>query len=86
VLSPAAKQMILHVIRHTSVTHLLRAGMDVNSIWAWHWHVSLATTNVYAEMDLETKAQALDHCGVGDAEAGIPWGNDPGLMAFLRSL
>ena len=38
--------------------HLLRAGVDINTIRAWLGHVSLVTTNVYAEVDLEMKAEA----------------------------
>jgi integrase len=46
-------------LRHTCATHLLRAGVDINTIRAWLGHVSLNTTNVYAEVDPEMKAQAL---------------------------
>ena len=48
-----------HVLRHTTAVHLLRAGVDINTIRAWLGHVSLDTTNVYAEVDLEMKARAL---------------------------
>src|SRR5215470_1714820 len=51
-----------HTIRHTSATHLLRAGVDINTIRAWLGHVSIETTNVYAEIDLEVKAKALKMC------------------------
>jgi site-specific recombinase XerD len=54
---PAAKRVGPHTIRHTTATHLLRAGVDINSIRAWLGHVSLATTNVYTEVDLEIKAK-----------------------------
>ena len=37
---------------------------DINTIRAWLGHVSLATTNVYAEVDLEMKAKALANCEV----------------------
>jgi site-specific recombinase XerC len=42
--------------RHTTATHLLRAGVDINTIRAWLGHVSIDTTNIYAESDLEMKA------------------------------
>jgi hypothetical protein len=49
--------------------------------------VSLGTTNIYAEIDLETKAKALAKCEIGDApKPKRRWREDPGLMAFLRSL
>src|SRR5215510_14510365 len=42
------KSVSPHTIRHTTATHLLRAGVDINTIRAWLGHVSLNTTNVYA--------------------------------------
>ena len=83
----AAKRVSPHSIRHTSATHLLRAGVDINTIRAWLGHVSLDTTNVYAETDLEMKAAALAHCEVkGSSKPGKRWRQDAGLMAFLKSL
>jgi site-specific recombinase XerD len=84
--SMAAKQVSPHVIRHTAATHLLRSGVDINTIRAWLGHVSLATTNVYAEVDLEAKAKALDTCKVGGETGRTRWKDDPGLMEFLRNL
>lgn len=84
--SVLAKQISPHTIRHTTATHLLRSGVDINTIRAWLGHVSLATTNVYAEVDLETKAKALHNCDVGEDEEGVPWKEDGGLMEFLRQL
>jgi hypothetical protein len=66
--------------------HLLRAGVDINTIRAWLGHVSLTTTNVYAEADLEMKAKALAACEIKGCAAQPPWREDPGLMAFLRAL
>ena len=84
--SLAAKRVSPHTIRHTTATHLLRSGVDINTIRAWLGHVSLATTNVYAEVDLEMKAKALASCEVGDPSRGKPWREDAGLMGFLRNL
>jgi site-specific recombinase XerD len=75
-----------HSIRHTTATHLLRAGVDINTIRAWLGHVSLTTTNVYAEVDLEMKAKALALCQVTDGVSLKQWREDKGLMAFLRAL
>lgn len=83
-----AKQISPHVIRHTTATHLLRAGVDINTIRAWLGHVSLNTTNIYAETDLETKARALAACtpDTNASDASIPWKHQPELMKFLRGL
>ena len=63
--SLAKKRVSPHTIRHTTATHLLRAGVDINTIRAWLGHVSIDTTNVYAEVDLEMKAKALAACDTG---------------------
>jgi integrase/recombinase XerD len=80
------KRVSPHTIRHTTATHLLRAGVDINTIRAWLGHTSLATTNVYAEVDLEMKAKALATCEVEEQEEKKPWREQEDLMAFLRSL
>lgn len=84
--SLAQKRVSPHTIRHTTATHLLRAGVDLNTIRAWLGHVSLVTTNVYAEVDLEMKAKALANCEVRENEPEKPWREDKGLMEFLRAL
>ena len=66
--------------------HLLRAGVDINTIRAWLGHVSLETTHVYAEIDLEMKAEALAHCEVSAASVPKQWHTEPELMAFLKGL
>jgi integrase/recombinase XerD len=85
--SLAEKRISPHTIRHSTATHLLRAGVDINTIRAWLGHVSLDTTNIYAEMDLEMKAKALAKCEVTDAsKPQRHWRDDPALMTFLRAL
>ena len=84
--SLAAKRVSPHTIRHTTATHLLRSGVDINTIRAWLGHVSLTTTNVYAEVDLEMKAKALANCEVEGEQSSKSWKEDAGLMEFLRTL
>ena len=71
--------------RHTTAVHLLRAGVDINTIRAWLGHVSLDTTNIYAEVDLAMKAKALGECSI-PGDSSRHWRKEPGLLAFLRSL
>jgi len=75
-----------HVIRHTTAVHLLRAGVDINTIRAWLGHVSLDTTNIYAEVDFEMKAKALAMCEVSSRKTRTPWHEKPGVMSFLKNL
>jgi len=84
--SLASKRISPHSIRHTTATHLLRAGVDINTIRAWLGHVSLTTTNVYAEVDLEMKAKALALCQLTEDAPSRRWREDKDLMAFLRAL
>jgi len=81
------KRISPHTIRHTTATHLLRAGVDINTIRAWLGHVSLDTTNIYAETDLAMKAKALAACDPGGGSRRKKrWRGDPNLMEFLRKL
>jgi integrase/recombinase XerD len=80
------KRISPHTIRHTTATHLLRAGVDLNTIRAWLGHVSLDTTNIYAETDLALKAKALAARDPGGGSQRKRWRDDPSLMEFLRKL
>jgi site-specific recombinase XerD len=77
-----------HTIRHTTATHLLRSGVDINTIRAWLGHVSIDTTNIYAEVDLQRKAEVLAHSNAlhTTSSNNKHWRDDPCLMSFLRSL
>jgi integrase/recombinase XerD len=75
-----------HSIRHTSATHLLRSGVDINTVRAWLGHVSIDTTSIYAETDLETKVKALAHCEIQETQRRKQWREDIELMTFLRTL
>lgn len=86
ILTLRSKRISPHTIRHTTAVHLLRAGVDINTIRAWLGHVSLDTTNIYAEVDLEMKAKALAHCDITAEKQIGPWRKDPALMAFLKAL
>jgi integrase/recombinase XerD len=80
------KRVSPHIIRHTTASHLLQAGVDINTIRAWLGHVSLDTTNIYAETDLATKERALATLARGKAPRAIGSWNQPDVMAFLRAL
>ncbi len=80
------KRVSPHCLRHACAVHLLRSGVDINTIRAWLGHVSLDTTHVYAEIDLEMKANALAHCNVPENITAKPWHTDKGLIGFLKAL
>ncbi|ESY65913.1 tyrosine-type recombinase/integrase [Mesorhizobium opportunistum] len=82
----ATKRVSPHTIRHTTAVHLLRAGVDINTIRAWLGHVSLDTTHIYAEVDLEMKAKALAKVDISGLKEPPRQRSLPSLMAFLRAL
>ena len=83
----AKKRVSPHTLRHTMAAHLLRGGVDINTIRDWLGHVSIDTTNIYTETDLEMKAKALAQCGVNAAsQPRRRWKEDASVMAFLRAL
>lgn len=80
-----------HLFRHTAACHLLESGVEVNVIRSWLGHVSLDTTNRYAELTLRAKAEALRVCEVGSSisaasRARVAWKDDKTLLAWLNSL
>jgi integrase/recombinase XerD len=80
------KTITPHITRHTTACHLVLAGVDINTVRAWLGHVSISTTNIYAEIDLTLKANAVALCEVGQPRPGRSWMEDKDLMAFLKSL
>jgi integrase/recombinase XerD len=81
------KRISPHVIRHSTATHLLQAGVDINTIRAWLGHVSLDTTSIYAETDLATKKRALATLDRGRTrKTSGGWAKQPDVLEFLRSL
>ncbi|OYV50571.1 MAG: integrase [Burkholderiales bacterium 21-58-4] len=81
------KRISPHSVRHTTAVHLLRAGVDINTIRAWLGHVSLDTTHIYAEVDLEMKAKALSCVDISGLPAARRRATTlPSLMTFLKQL
>jgi site-specific recombinase XerD len=86
-----ARRISPHVFRHTAAVHLLESGVEVNVIRAWLGHVSLETTNRYAEINTPMKEAALRACEPpSESWAEFPrkpvWRNDAALLAWLDSL
>lgn len=85
--SMQTKRVSPHNIRHTTAVHMLRSGVDINTIRAWLGHVSLDTTNIYAEVDLEMKAKALASVDVsGQPAEPLRQRALPSLMTFLQGI
>ena len=80
-----------HVFRHSAAVALLESGVEVNVIRAWLGHVSLETTNRYAEITTAMKAAALQACEPPPQVGAVApkravWRDDPSLLRWLNSL
>jgi len=89
--APGGRHISPHVFRHTAAVHLLEAGVDVNVIRGWLGHVSLETTNRYAEITTQMKEAALRLCEPSATDTNAPrrtpvWRDDEALLQWLASL
>jgi site-specific recombinase XerD len=80
-----------HLFRHTAAVHLLESGVEINVIRGWLGHVSLDTTNRYAELTLRAKAEALRACEPNcvpsaAARTRAVWKHDKSLLDWLNAL
>ena len=79
-----------HTIRHTTAIHLLESGVEINVIRGWLGHVSLETTNRYAEINMRMKEEAMKACQPPTsnvkAHVDVRWRDDAALLKWLDSL
>lgn len=87
-MSSASRRVTPHAFRHTTAVHLLEAGVELNVIRGWLGHVSLETTNRYAEITTTMKEAALRLCEPPTTEkARTPaWRDDGALLDWLTAL
>jgi integrase/recombinase XerC len=84
---PSLVRKRVHPQRHSCVVHLLQAGVELNLIRSWLGHVSLETTQRYAEIDLAQKRRALDAVTpVGKPRRQAAAWHTESLVAWLERL
>jgi site-specific recombinase XerD len=82
-----SKTVTPHSFRHATAVHLVSAGVDITVIRSWLGHVSLDTTNHYAQADLKAKRRALEQVGTPTSSAkATPWKKDASVLAWLDTL
>jgi site-specific recombinase XerD len=82
-----SKRVTPHSFRHATAVHLVSAGVDVTVIRSWLGHVSLDTTNHYAQANLDTKRKALERVGAPAQGKKLPsWKRDASVLAWLDTL
>jgi site-specific recombinase XerD len=85
--SLGSKHVTPHSFRHATAVHLVAAGVDITVIRSWLGHVSLDTTNHYAQANLETKRKALERLENSSRPSKPPsWKHDKSVLAWLDTL
>lgn len=81
------KKVTPHIFRHTKAMHLCQAGIDMIYIRDTLGHTDLATTEVYAKLNIELLRDALEDAYPELPSHGFPdWKEDNALMNMLNSL
>lgn len=87
-LSPSFPEKITpHNFRHTKAMHLCQAGINIVYVRDFLGHVDLATTEIYAKMNIELLRDALENAYPELPTEGLSdWKEDDSLMEFLKRL
>jgi site-specific recombinase XerD len=59
--SLATKEVSPYTIRRSTAAHLLRGGVDINTVRDWLGHVSVDTTNIYARIAIWRRKRMPSH-------------------------
>ena len=76
-----------HVLRHSKAMHLYQSGVNLVYIRDILGHVDIATTDIYARADTESKRKELERAYSDITPDVLPdWNRDGNLLGFLNSL
>lgn len=75
-----------HTVRHTKAMHLLQAGVPLITIKDFLGHADVKSTEVYVQIDLGIKREALDLVGTPTSAAPKGARLPKDLLAWLESL
>ena len=82
-----AKKLTPHVLRHSKAMHLYQAGVNLVYIRDILGHADIATTDIYARADTESKRKALESIYPDITPGTLPdWNRDETLLDFLNRL
>ena len=76
-----------HVMRHSKAMHLYQAGVNLVYIRDILGHADIATTDIYARSDMESKRRVLENAYPDITPNVLPdWNRDGNLLKFLNNL
>ena len=74
-----------HCLRHSKAMHMLESGINIVYIRDFLDHEDLATTQIYAKANPETKRVTLESAYRDEHTPQPPsWNNDPDLIKYLK--
>ena len=76
-----------HTFRHSTATHLIQAGNDINMVRLWLGHASINTTHMYVEINMDMKRKILcsTKSPVSTKSSSCKW-NKPGILKWLDNI
>lgn len=76
-----------HTLRRSRAMHLIQAGVNLIYIRDLLGHADIATTEIYARADAETKRKAIENAYQPLTPDTLPdWTSDASLIGWLDSL
>ena len=75
-----------HLFRHSRAMHMLQAGVNIVYIRDFLGHANLATTEIYAKVNAESKRAAIEKAAIVTVPELPDWAQDKSLMAMLTSV
>jgi site-specific recombinase XerD len=83
--SDMPKTLTPHTLRHSKAMHLYQSGVNLVYIRDILGHADIATTDIYARADMESKRKVLENAYPGITPEVLPeWNRNEGLLAFLN--
>ena len=83
--SLVAKNVTMHVLRHSTAMRLMGAGVEQSVIALWLGHEQVGTTDIYLHADMKTKERALARTAPAGSAGGRFRPGDK-LLGFLEGL
>jgi integrase/recombinase XerD len=83
--SLVAKNVTMHVLRHSAAMRLMGAGVEQSVIALWLGHEQVGTTDIYLHADMKTKERALARTAPAGSATGRFRPGDK-LLGFLEGL
>ena len=74
-------------MRHSKSMHLYQCGVNLIYIRDILGHVDIATTDIYARADTESKRKAMENAYPNITPGDLPeWNRDANLLEFLNNI